>query len=542
MKSYSTPRVTCSAVLLAAMAAASSASAQTVTKANNTNSLQFGTSYVGGVVPTASDTLIVDNTLTAAGTTANLGANVSVLGINFTAAPVSNVARAFTIGTGGGTLSIGSGGITKAANTSTFLIQSPIALTANQTWTINSVTGTGTGNFAIQSNITDGSGSFTANIGGTGRIDITPSGAIAFGNGVALNVATVVVNNSAAIVTLGNASQTDSFQIIKGRALGTTLGNFGVAGSYGDGGTSTTIILGGGTAGDHGFLEYTGASASSNRTFNFDRRTTGSELRNTNSASTLTLTGNIQNSQGTSASINSAYSFGGVGNITLTGTEQLKDNTDAGFSTTLNKNGTGTLTITGANANTSTTAGTFQGATNVNAGLLVVSGTGSINSTSGITVADGAGFIYDSSTALTKSVTLASGARFGGDGVINNISIGSGVRFVFDPLKTLDVTGSATFANSFGVDDLVNADGSSISWALINAGTYTLVANGGSFSNIENFGLGNAFDIGGGRLAYFHTGSLQLVVSAIPEPSSFAALAGLGAVASAGLRRRRRAA
>lgn len=524
------------AALLAAVAA-SSASAQTITKENNSTSLQFGASYVGGLVPTGVNTLVIDNTLTGTSTTANLGGSVSVLGVNFNAAPVSNAARAFTIGTGGGTLSIGAGGITKAANTSTFLIQSPIALTANQTWTINSVTGTGTGNFAIQGNIADGG--FTANITGAGRVDITPSGTVTFGNGVNLNTATVVINNAAAVVNLGNASQADNFQIVKGRAIGSALGNFGVAGSFGDGGTNTAITMGGGTAGDHGFLEYTGATASSTRTFNFDRRTTGSEIRNTNAASTLTLAGNIQNSQGT-ASANSAYSFGGAGNLALTGNEQLKDNTDAAFSTTLNKNGAGTLTISGANANISTTAGTYQGATNVNAGLLVVSGAGSINSTSGITVADGAGFIYDSSTALTKTVTLASGARFGGDGTVNNISIGNGVKFVFDGNNTgLTVTGTATFDNTFGIDDLANADGSSIVWSLINDGTYTLVSNGGSFSNIENFGVANALLVGIGRHAFFQDGSLQLVVSAIPEPSAYAALAGLGVLGLAAFRRRR---
>ncbi len=526
------------------------ASAQTVTKADNTTALNFGSSYVGGVAPTASDTIIIDNTLGNSTTTSRVSANMSVFGMQMNAVPVSGTARAFAISGGNSTLTIGAGGITKAANTSSLTLGDTVALGANQTWTVNAVTGTGTGNLILQSNITDGG--FTANISGAGRIDITPTGTITFGNGVNLNASTVVVNSASTIVNLGNASQTDNFQIIKGRAIGSSLGNFGVASSFGDGGTSTAITLGGGTFGtDHGFFEYTGVSASSNRTFNFDRRSTGSEIRNTNAASTLTLTGNIQNNQGT-GTIESAYSFGGAGNITLTTDQQLKDNTNAGNATTLNKNGTGTLTITGNNSNTNTTAGTYQGATNVNAGTLVVSGTGAINSTSGVTVADGATFNYSSSVALTKGVNvsnngtmligsaggnvtsaiiLASGSRVGGDGTVaNNLAIGSGVKFVFSLTDSLTVTGTTTFDNAFGFSSLVNVNGTAVVWGSVAEGAYTLLSagSGSNFSNIQNFGLANSVDLGSGRSAYFSSASnnvLTLVV--VPEPGTYA-LATLG--------------
>lgn len=135
------------------------------------------------------------------------------------------------------------------------------------------------------------------------------------------------------------------------------------------------------------------------------------------------------------------------------------------------KANTGTLRLTGVN--------TYGGATTVSAGTLDVA-EGSINGTSGISVAAGAAFIYDSATDLTPSISLVSGSRIGGDG------------------------------------------------------TYTLINNSGNFSNISNFGLANAADIGGGRSAYFQNGSLQLVV--VPEPATWL----LGLAALAGLARMKR--
>jgi hypothetical protein len=111
----------------------------------------------------------------------------------------------------------------------------------------------------------------------------------------------------------------------------------------------------------------------------------------------------------------------------------------------------------------------------------------------------------------------------------------SDAKFVFSLTSTLIVNGASVTFGSFGVDDLIGLDSS------VAVGTYTLIAGPADVdtSNLSNFGAANAFDLGGGKSAYFTEGSLQLNV--VPEPSTYALLvlsaAGLGAHM---IRRRRR--
>jgi len=82
----------------------------------------------------------------------------------------------------------------------------------------------------------------------------------------------------------------------------------------------------------------------------------------------------------------------------------------AGGARGLTKLGTGTLVLSNTN--------TYTGSTTVSAGMLAITGSGSINDSSGITVASGAHFKYNSSTALTTSLTLNAGSTLSGSGTI----------------------------------------------------------------------------------------------------------------------------
>ncbi len=130
--------------------------------------------------------------------------------------------------------------------------------------------------------------------------------------------------------------------------------------------------------------------------------------------------------------------------------------------------------------------------------------------------------VFASGSSTMGDLTIGAGNAIGGDGMINgDLTMTAGGLFEFEVGSTLMVTGAVTLDSSFGVDDVVGLSSS------LEDGTYTLI--GGTSTvfgslGLENWGEANAYDLGGGKSAYFQEGSLQLVV--IPEPASWV-LAGL---------------
>lgn len=193
-----------------------------------------------------------------------------------------------------------------------------------------------------------------------------------------------------------------------------------------------------------------------------------------------------------------------TGNITLNGNLNLDHSwgaTDRRLALNGAISGPGGITVTRASGNTGTTArlggvNTYLGSTTVSTGAsLAIPG------------------------SLTSDISVASGARLGGDGSTSeDLNLAAGARFIFSPTATFDVGGTVTMDTSFGVASLLGgSQGEAVNWTLVADGTYTLIGTTAStFNHITNFGSSSAFDLGGGRSAYFQNGSgggLQLVVA-----------------------------
>lgn len=181
--------------------------------------------------------------------------------------------------------------------------------------------------------------------------------------------------------------------------------------------------------------------------------------------------------------------------------------------------GAGGLTKQGAGALTLQNSGNSVDATLVSAGTLFV--TGQLGST-------GAG------------TTVANGAAIGGTGtLVGDLMVEIGGNIDITPgILDVDPASNVSFGG-FDFDDIIGFDtqyGSTVPnapngvYPILN-GAFTLDPAGLAYTQAS------PLDIGGGRIAYFAEGSLNVVV--IPE-SSTALLGGLGLLGIAGRRRRSR--
>lgn len=493
---------------------AGSALAQTVTKADNPSALNLPGSYVGGVAPTSSDTIVFNSTITA-GRSVNAG-GVSVLGLDFQ----NTLSQGFTFN--GGSLTLGSGGLTKNDSSTRTTLSAAFTLSANQAWIVN----TSELRFGTGGSVTTGGNTVT--IQGAGTLGFSGSTATLGSNVTIGSIATMQITGSSA-PTFEGSNTFDSLQILGNSSLtGNTLGDFGVASAFGDGGTSTAIGIG--ASASSGTLIYSGTTASSNRSF---LRTPSSTAGVTNAAievstagQTLTLTGTLG---ATSSTVNdSGWRFGGAGNLTIASI--VPDLAGAGKQTIL-KDGDGTLRLSANN--------TYEGLTTVSAGsLLVIGQTGSNSGTGTGNVAVAALGILGG-TGRIAGLTEVSGAVSPGDGglgtltVNNNLTWNGGVNWLFD-------LGAANASDLLNLTSGNFTKGSGSSWTFdfggsTQQGTFNLVTWSGSTTfSASDFSSAN---LGGGNTGSFGIDGNTLKFVAVPEPGVVGLL---GAAAAGGLARRRR--
>ncbi len=336
-----------------------------------------------------------------------------------------------------------------------------------------------------------GLGSSTLDASGTGAIHFTNTGSLAYGTA-----------NSARTLNL----------------TGTNTENNSLAAAIADNGTGKVSITknGAGTWVLSGTNTYTGTTTI-NGTLQFAKT---DALYNSVEAS-WTKTNIIVNSGATFA-----VNVGGSGEFSITQVGTLLTN----LTTTINNNGLragstfgmdtsnagGVVTYTAAIANSTGTGSGSLGLAKLGTGTLELTANSSY---SGGTIVK-AGSLLVSNTAGSATgtglVTVQSGAAIGGNGSVGgSLSLLSGANIVFSLTDTLDVNGSTVAFGGLSIANILGLDGS------VAEGSYTLIGGSATFdfSNVSNWGVGNATSIGGGKSAYFEAGSLKVVV--IPEPSSF---------------------
>ena len=117
-------------MLVIALVVAARCEAATIVKTNNTDSLNLGSSWVGGVVPGSTDVAKWDSTVVGANSVL-LGADTRWQGL---AVDSTHAAGDVTIGTGN-TLTLGSSGISYIPNIS-LTLNCNVALATDQLWTL----------------------------------------------------------------------------------------------------------------------------------------------------------------------------------------------------------------------------------------------------------------------------------------------------------------------------------------------------------------------------------------------------------------------
>ncbi len=468
-----------------------------------------------------------------------------------------------------GTISFSGGGLrATAANTIDFSAR--FSTTAGQQYNID----TNGQNVTWGSALTSSGGTLTKNGAGI----LTLGGANTFTGQTTVNGGTLRLNHA-------NAFSSGAPLALNGGIF--DLNNFNA--SVGTLSGTSNITLGSGNL-----------NSTSNANSSYSGNITGSGAFTKAGSGNLTLGGTNSYSGGTTISGgtltgNSSSLQGNILNNAALVFNQASNGTYAGNITgigSFSKDGTGTLTLTGNN--------TYSGVTNVNAGTLWFNSSTALSSNTTLNVANGASVIFFNNTLpsgsirfngnYTGNLTVGAGSTWRGNNTISGnlevygtLSPGNspgtqtvdGNTFFFGGgsynweiadangdagvgYDTLVTGGTLNLGNlspssqftinvislsSISPDVFGPASGfdpaGSFSWTLATAGTISGF-NANHFI-INTSGFQNSFS-GSFSLGVINNGSNQeLVLSYIPEPSAFAALAGVAALGLAATRRRRRA-
>ncbi len=359
-----------------------------------------------------------------------------------------------------------------------------------------------------------------------------------------------------------------------------------VIGSSGSLASTSALTVGAGGTADFQNAGQTLGSVSNSNTLNFSASSGNVTLASLAGTGTTTFSSiaNIGTLTSGTANLNGATSAittlnGGTINLGSSTVLSVSDGTTSGSINgtggALTKVSAGTLTLSGNN--------TYTGATTVSEGTLIVSG--SLSSSTVTTIAPGAVLTFTGSSSA-GNITIGAGASFalGTAGTAGAVTINAGTFTGAGTVSSLTFTGVSVFAPGNSPGTVTIADGGSLTMSvgtvsnfditdpLFGAGTYDLVTGtaGGLLESVAfngtlnlNFsGTGysvsatavklfdvdsysgafssvNVTGLDSGLVATFNSSTGYVAIAAIPEPSAYAAMAGLGMVGFALYRRRR---
>jgi hypothetical protein len=338
-------------------------------------------------------------------------------------------------------------------------------------------------------------------------------GVIVMGNGTQTNANTLTVNANS-LLQAGNNSSTGSFGAanitnngtVNFRRSGTLNMNNVISGtgsvSYQLRGATVNLNAAGSYAGTTTFTPIANAAASTVNWGVTNALPTGTavtiqtlangpitfNLKGFNQTiASLAGTGTTTDSIITSTTTTGSIITSTLGTLTIGGTTNTAFSGLLSGGLALTRSGTGIQTLTGSN--------TYSGGTTITGGTLATGATGSFGSNS-ISVSSGAFLTLGNTASIGDTATL----NFAGTSLANSIS--------------LNYTGTETVGSVFN----------SFTGTFLDAGTsYTAAQLNSLFS-------GNAVFTG--------TGLLTISASPIPEPSTYAALAGLAVLGAILIRRR----
>ncbi|AKC82108.1 hypothetical protein IMCC26134_03735 [Verrucomicrobia bacterium IMCC26134] len=540
-----------------------------------------------------SDASTVDYVVSGAGTLVKDGSGtISLTNTNtYTGATTIN----------SGTLQVGNGGTTGSiSNTSGVTNNSILAYNRSDAITVThaisgngSVVKDGAGTLTLNGDRTY-SGGTTLNAGtlavgssqaaGTGTITAANGTTIAATSSLGTNAVgeAITLSGSNATVTLTNNNASGGFNSVINGSAGQTL----VISSAGGTGVNMNLQS---SKQLQNFYGTVSIASGNNLTFRSTSLNQGSDnaLFQVDGSISTRNNGNVALG---ALSGSGTVSMGGTGLNNLQTTYTIGGrNTDANFSgviqdsDTVNgkivnvvKTGTGVQTFSGVN--------TYTGSTTVNNGTLVISSTGSLASTN-VTIGSGASFKYNGASAFTGTLTI-NGGTVSGSGALNvDLALNSladhvapgnspGIQtfgadqnwsaFTYDwevndftgtvagtAFDKIAITGSLTLnsGNAYQLN-VLSLDAGNASAAVPNfseATTSWTIAS--TTTGITGFNAAN-WTVDASNFINAETGSftlaqvgndLVLTYAAIPEPSAYAALAGLGIIGFAAYRRRRNA-